>query len=136
MLPDSIGGQPVTRMSLSGADFLALGMGGGEALEPMLGELGASVEDLSVAFGSAGTAVVIAYQIDGVPAEQVFSGLEAAFQAGGGGSVTPIARAALTLTTSWNVVGCSTGTSAGLAPLRTLSTERASVRKASCILGP
>ena len=39
-----------------------------------------------------------------------------------GGMVSPIARAALRLTTKSNVVGCSTGRSAGFAPLRILST--------------
>src|SRR5919108_903337 len=51
-----------------------------------------------------------------------------------GGSARSIARAAFMLTTSSNLVGCSTGISAGLAPLRTLSTERATAWKASRIL--
>ena len=38
------------------------------------------------------------------------------------GIVRPIAFAALTLIMNWNFVGCSTGKSAGLAPLRILST--------------
>src|SRR6516162_9829095 len=40
-----------------------------------------------------------------------------------GGIVRPSAFAVLRLTTSSNVVGCSTGRSAGFAPLRILSTE-------------
>jgi len=39
-----------------------------------------------------------------------------------GGMVSPIALAVLKLITSSNFVGCSTGRSAGLAPLRILST--------------
>src|SRR5438309_1704558 len=39
-----------------------------------------------------------------------------------GGIVTPICFAVLRLITSSNFVGCSTGRSAGLAPLRILST--------------
>ena len=39
-----------------------------------------------------------------------------------GGTVRPSAFAVLTLMTSSNVVGCTTGRSAGLAPLRILPT--------------
>jgi hypothetical protein len=89
MLPDSIGGQAVIKQSLSGEDFINLGMGGAAALEDMLGDIGASIDDLSVAIGSAGTAVVIfAYQIEGVEAGQIFEGLQQALQAGGGGEVS------------------------------------------------
>lgn len=91
LLPDSIGGQAVIKQSLSGEDFIALGMGAAAEIEPMLGELGASVDDLSVAIGAAGTTVVVfAYRIDGVPAETTFAGLEAGLQAGGGGTVTQV----------------------------------------------
>jgi hypothetical protein len=44
-----------------------------------------------VAIGSAGTLVLFAYQVEGQPADQVFEELEAAFQAGGGGTVSEIA---------------------------------------------
>jgi hypothetical protein len=85
MLPDTIGGQTVVKQSLSGQDFINLGMGGGDALEPLLNELGATVDDLSVAIGSAGQVVVFAYRIQGVPADRIFQGLEAAMEAGGAG---------------------------------------------------
>ncbi len=98
MLPDEIGGQTVVKQSLSGEAFISMGFGGAEALEPILGDLGASVDDLSVAFGSAGAVVLIAYQIDGVPAAQLFSGLEEALQAGQGGSVTQISVAGRSVT--------------------------------------
>lgn len=89
MLPDTIGGVTVVKQSLSGQDFIGLGMGGGDALEPLLGQLGASVDDLSVAIGGAGQTVVFAYRIQGVPADRIFEGLEQAMQAGGaGGEVT------------------------------------------------
>ena len=78
------------KQSLTGQDFINLGMGGAAALEDMLGEMGASIDDLSVAIGSAGTLVLFAYQVEGQPADQVFDGLEAAFQAGGGGTVSEI----------------------------------------------
>jgi hypothetical protein len=88
MLPDTIGGVTVVKQSLSGQDFINLGMGGGEALEPLLDQLDATVEDLSVGFGTAGQVVVFAYRIQGVPADRIFQGLEAAMQAGGGGEVS------------------------------------------------
>ena len=88
LLPDAIGGQAVVKQSLTGQDFISLGMGGAAALEDMLGEMGASIGDLSVAIGSAGTLILFAYQVEGQSAEQVFAGLEAAFLAGGAGTVT------------------------------------------------
>jgi len=90
LLPDSILGQTVIKQSLTGQDFINLGMGGAAAFEDMLGEMGASIDDLSVAIGSAGALVLFAYQVEGQPAEQVFQGLEAAFQAGGAGTVSEI----------------------------------------------
>src|SRR6266852_8509941 len=53
-----------------------------------------------------------------------------------GGKVRPSDFAVLALTTSSNLVGCSTGTSAGLAPLRTLATIIAVCRHISARLGP
>jgi hypothetical protein len=89
LLPDEIGGVTVSKQSITGAQFLALGMGGA-ALGPLLGELGSTADDLSVAIGSAGGVVVIAYQLDGVPAEQLFAGLEAALSAAQDADVTDI----------------------------------------------
>ena len=89
LLPDSIGGQMVVTASMTGQQFISFGMGGAAALEDMLGELDASVDDLSVAIGSAGTTVVVfAYRIEGVSATQIFDGLQGALQAGGGGQVS------------------------------------------------
>ena len=48
-----------------------------------------------------------------------------------GGIVTPICLAVLRLTRNSNFVGCSTGMSAGLAPLRILSTKSAARRHKS-----
>src|SRR5258708_36742992 len=45
-----------------------------------------------------------------------------------GGKVNPIAFAVLRLTTSSNVVGCSTGRAAGFAPFKILSTRSAARR--------
>jgi len=52
------------------------------------------------------------------------------------GIVRPSALAVFTLMTSSNFVGCSTGRSAGLAPLRILSTYPAARWAASWTLGP
>src|SRR5262249_17354785 len=52
------------------------------------------------------------------------------------GIVRPSALAVLRLITNSNLVGCSTGRSAGLAPLRILSTYVAACRQFSTTLGP
>src|SRR5262245_16113943 len=53
-----------------------------------------------------------------------------------GGIVRPICLAVFRLITSSNFVGCSTGSSAGLTPLRILSTYVAARRKISASLAP
>jgi tRNA(fMet)-specific endonuclease VapC len=53
-----------------------------------------------------------------------------------GGMVRPIACAVLRLITKSKVVGCSTGRSAGLVPLRILSTYVAARRNSSGVLAP
>jgi hypothetical protein len=53
-----------------------------------------------------------------------------------GGTVRPRASAVLKFTTSSNFVGCSTGRSAGLAPLRTLAMMIADCRHIAARLGP
>jgi hypothetical protein len=53
-----------------------------------------------------------------------------------GGIVRPISLAVLRLMTSSNFVGCSTGISAGLAPLRILSTIDAARLNGSVMSGP
>src|SRR5262245_19081613 len=50
--------------------------------------------------------------------------------------VKPIALAVLRLMTNSNLVGCSTGKSAGLAPFRTLSTYQVERRTSSTRFGP
>jgi len=90
LLPDTIGGNVVVKSSMTGQAILNLP--GGAALESQLDDLGATVDDVSVAIGSAGGAtepiIVFAYRIAGVSADQIFQGLEAALQAGQGGDVT------------------------------------------------
>src|SRR6266851_5224425 len=50
------------------------------------------------------------------------------------GTVMPSALAVFILMTSWKRVGCSTGKSAGWAPLRILSTYTAALRKRSAYI--
>src|SRR5262249_47566376 len=52
------------------------------------------------------------------------------------GTVRPSALAVLRLIMKSNLVGCSTGRSAGLAPLRILSTNEAACRHSSARSGP
>jgi len=90
LLPDSIGGSVVVKSSLAGDAIVNLP--GGSALASQLDDLGATVDDVSVAIGSAGagpTAIVVfAYRIAGVSADRIFEGLEAAMQSGQGGQVS------------------------------------------------
>src|SRR6185503_10765869 len=53
-----------------------------------------------------------------------------------GGTSMPIALAVLRLITNSNLVGCSTGISAGLVPRRILSASSAARRKRSGMFGP
>src|SRR4029453_6787111 len=53
-----------------------------------------------------------------------------------GGILSPMALAVLRLITSSNVVGCSTGRSAGFAPLRILSMKSVARRESATTFGP
>jgi hypothetical protein len=90
MVPDTIGGNLVVKSSVTGIGIR--NMPGGAVVEGQLGTLGATVDDVSAAFGSAGDAaapiLVIAYRIDGVSADEVLEALVDALQAGSGGEVT------------------------------------------------
>lgn len=87
LLPDTIGGQVVVKQSMDGQSFLDLGMGG-NGIEDTLADVGATVDDLSVAFGTAGTTVLIAYRIKGVSADRMFEGLQGALPSGAGSTLT------------------------------------------------
>lgn len=88
MLPDQLGGVTVRKQSLTGATFLATGMAGAAAIEALLGDLGKSPEDLSVAFGTTAAVTIFAYRIAGLPSDQLLAGLEAALPTGQGITVT------------------------------------------------
>src|SRR6476646_3834236 len=65
------------------------------------------------------------------PAHSITSSARASSVAG---TVMPSALAVFILMTSWKRVGCSTGKSAGWAPLRILSTYTAALRKRSAYI--
>jgi hypothetical protein len=88
MLPDQLGGTAVRKQSVSGATFLATGMAGAAALEALLEDLGKSADDLSVGFGTTTAVTIIAYRIDGIPAQQLFAGFEAALAAAPSATLT------------------------------------------------
>jgi hypothetical protein len=91
LLPDSIGGQVVVKQSLSGPQILNGGVAASGTIADLLDEVGATVDDVSVAFGAASNAVVvIAYQIDGVRADRIFDGFLTALPSGAGGEVSKV----------------------------------------------
>jgi hypothetical protein len=80
--PTEIGGETLSVVSMMGSDFLSTGASGNQ-LAPVLQQLGKSPSDLSVAFGSTSAVSVIAFRIQGVPAEQFFTAYTAAAQSQG-----------------------------------------------------
>jgi hypothetical protein len=88
MLPDQLGGATVRKQSVSGTTFLATGMAGVAALKALLEDLGKSPDDLSVGFGTTTAVTIIAYRIDGISAEQLFAGFEAALAAAPSATLT------------------------------------------------
>jgi hypothetical protein len=79
LFPDEIGGEEMTVLSMSGADFL--GEGASPELDATLSALNKQPSDLSVAFGGAGMITIIAFQIDGVPANTIRDALFQAYEA-------------------------------------------------------
>lgn len=81
MLPDQIAGAPVIKASVSGTDFMST-LGGSEELAAALTKLNKTPADLKVAFGSAGTATIFAFQVNGVPGGEILTALFASQTAG------------------------------------------------------
>jgi len=99
LLPDSIGGQIVIKQSLSGPEIRNSLLGASGSIDDLLDEVDASIDDVSVAIGAASNSViVIAYQIDGVPAERIFDGFLTAVPSGAGGDVSKIKVAGRSVT--------------------------------------
>ncbi len=80
LLPDELGGTATQKFSMAGDSFMGTGGQGSEELNAVLGQFGKSVADLSVGFAGTDKIVVIAYQIEGVPASVVFPAFLAAAQ--------------------------------------------------------
>ncbi|MEO8272710.1 MAG: hypothetical protein ABI620_01420 [Chloroflexota bacterium] len=77
LLPDDIAGVPMIKASISGEDYMS-SLGGNEELANALTALNKTPADLKVAFGSAGTGTIFAFQVNGVPGAQILSALFAA----------------------------------------------------------
>ena len=71
LLPDEIGGVAVTKVSMGGDTFMQGGTGS-EDMQNMLTALGKTPADLSVAFGSSPSAVVLAFRVKGVDASKIY----------------------------------------------------------------
>jgi hypothetical protein len=70
MIPDEIGGEKITTLSMTGEQFMGSGGGSDEFAAIMTG-LGKQPKDLSVAFGGTSKISIIAFQVDGVPGSQI-----------------------------------------------------------------
>ena len=99
LLPDSIGGQVVIKQSMSGPEIRNSLLGASASIDDLLGEVDATIDDVSVAIGVASNSVVvIAYQIDGVRAERIFDGFMTAVPSGAGGEVSQVSVAGRSVT--------------------------------------
>jgi hypothetical protein len=88
-LPDELGGQTLTKLSMTGDQFMGAGQGA-EELTSVLTALGKQPSDLSVAFAGTDKITVIAYRIKGVPGGQVLSGLINAYEDAQNATVTDV----------------------------------------------
>jgi hypothetical protein len=71
LLPDDVGGEPITKASVTG-DTLLQGGSGGQDFQKVLDALGKAPSDLTAALGGNSKAFIIAFRIKGVPAGQFF----------------------------------------------------------------
>ena len=79
LLPDEIGGVALTKLSMTGDQFLQ--DGSAEDLEETLDALNKQPSDLSVAFGGNATVVLIAFRVKGVDANTIFQAVVASQEA-------------------------------------------------------
>ncbi|HEX3266138.1 MAG TPA: hypothetical protein VHR16_10765 [Candidatus Limnocylindrales bacterium] len=77
LLPDSIAGETVTKLSMTGDSFMGIGQGT-EDLQKVLDQFGKSPSDLSVAFGGTSKASIVAFRIKGVDGGKIFDAFAAA----------------------------------------------------------
>jgi hypothetical protein len=71
LLPDDVGGEAVTKASVTGDTLLQSGTGGGD-FQKVLTALGKAPSDLTAALGGNSKAFIIAFKIKDVPASQFF----------------------------------------------------------------
>ncbi len=79
ILPAEIGGVALTKLSMSGEDFL--GDGSAEDMEQTLRALGKQPSDLSVAFAGNASTVLIAFRVKGVDAATIYQAVVASQEA-------------------------------------------------------
>ena len=78
LMPKDVGGEPITALSMSGTEFVAVGSS--PELEAALSSLGKSPADLSVAFGGNTNITIVAFQVYGAPADQILNAMFSAYQ--------------------------------------------------------
>jgi len=89
LLPDQLGGKPMTKLSMTGDQFLGMGEGSGSSeLQAALGTLGKTPADLSVAFGGTDDVTIVAWQVKGVPGPTILQGLTNAYEAAQNGTLS------------------------------------------------
>jgi hypothetical protein len=88
LLPNTIAGETVTKLSMTGDSFMGMGQGTDD-LQKVLTQFGKTPADLSVAVGGTSKASVFAFRIKGVDANQLF-GAFAAAQGSNVGTVTDV----------------------------------------------
>lgn len=71
LIPKTIGGEPLTVLSMTGDQFLGEGTASPE-LAGALNALGKKSSDLSVAFAGSSKITVVAFRVKGVPADALF----------------------------------------------------------------
>ncbi|GEM_PF-3086306 len=69
LIPTSIGGEPITTLSMTGDQFV--GSGADAQLGAVLTALNKQPSDLSVAFGGNSTVTIIAFEVNGVSGSQI-----------------------------------------------------------------
>ena len=77
MIPDTVGGETLTVMSMTGDQFLGNGSSSPE-LAGALQDLGKTTSDLSVAFAGTSKISIVAFRVKGVAADALFTAFKSA----------------------------------------------------------
>jgi hypothetical protein len=88
LLPDEIGGQALTKLSMTGDSFL--GSPGSEDMQATLTALGKTPADLSVGFASNQSVVILAFRVKGVEAGKIFEAVLAASEDADTANITDV----------------------------------------------